>query len=70
MSRRLYIPPFVEYFSFSIQEKSGSDHTDMDLSIVFLLADHAILFVELSRLIRYQLYAEIMLVAELRMRYF
>ena len=70
MSRRLHIPPFVEDFSCVIEEKSGTNHTDIHLAVVLLLTDHAILFVELSRLIRYQLYGEIMLVAELRMRDF
>jgi hypothetical protein len=69
MSLCFYISPLLEDFSCLIEEESRTDHTDIDFSVVFLFSYDAVLLVEQSILIRYECYAEIVLIAELRMRY-
>lgn len=70
MSRCLYIPPFLEYFSCLVEEKGRTDCADIDLSVVFLFSDDSVLLMERSIFIRDERDAEIILVAELRMRGF
>ncbi len=66
MSGSLYISPFFQNFSTRIKEKCRTNHSDIDLSIVFLLTDHSEFVMEGFILIRYQLDAKIVLVAEFR----
>jgi hypothetical protein len=70
MPCRFYISPFFQYFSRRVEEKSGTNHSDIYFSIVFLFSDDSKLFMEFSWFVSNEFDAEIVLIAKFLMRCF
>ncbi len=68
MSCGFYISPFLEDFSWRVEEKCRTDNSDIYFSIVLFLTNDSELLMKFSWCIRDELDAEIILVAKFLMR--